>query len=134
MRATAPVIGGDLVWSRKTARLRLTVAIDRVRTGNAMLDVETRALVRRGSAEVLTFVGAGPVRTSTITIVGEASAGRITVPLVLTGRASFESEPGASLELSGTASFENVRIPMRGVRGTHRLDVRVTGDLSLVRP
>lgn len=131
--AHAPILGGTADWAAKSATLIFEVAIGEVKTGNALLDPEVHALVHKGSDGVLTFTGKGAVTGDAIRFKGTAKAGDVEVPLTITGEASGDESTSRDITISGTATFEDIHIPIPGFTHLRQIEVHITGDLKLTR-
>lgn len=118
IQATAPVVDGVL----SEHELEFTVRIDRVATGNPLLDPELQALIHQITSGILVFRG----RRSGEGFSGSASAGNITVPLDLQ-----TSDSGAVLELAGQAQFSDVHVPLPGLGHIRHLEVDIDGRIRL---
>ena len=130
--ATAPIAGGEADWSGTTAHLDLQVQIDEVKTGSSLLDPEVRALVKKGSDGLLTFIRSGHVDDDEVRFEGTATSGNIKVPLVLVGSAeSDESE--RDVTITGNATIDNVHIPLPGFSHVRTIEIQVEGLLRLSR-
>lgn len=118
IQATAPVVDGVL----SEHELEFTVRIDRVATGNPLLDPELQTLIHQITSGTLVFRG----RRSGEGFSGSASAGNITVPLDLQ-----TSDSGAVLELAGQAQFSDVHVPLPGLGHIRHLEVDIDGRIRL---
>jgi hypothetical protein len=103
--------------------LVFTVRIDRVATGNPVLDPELHALIRELTSGTLRFEG----RRAGQGFDGTAIAGNITVPLKLSATPS-ESGP---LRLEGRSSFADVHVPLPGMGHIKHLEVDIDGHIRL---
>lgn len=130
VHAHAPVIEGTARIDNGEVSLEFVVAIDRVSTGNPLLDPEVHALVRSGSDGTLVFSGTGEGLEG---VAGHATAGNVTVPLEL--GASVEGDPGDRMDLDvrGTTRFENIHVPLPGMGHIHHVDVDISGLINLMR-
>lgn len=131
--ARAPVDGGELQWNPAEVQLQLRIAIGELRTGSRLLDMEARALVRRGSDGILTYRGAGLPVEAAIEFSGEAKSGNVLVPMSMSGRAEPDASDRAWFDFSGVATFDNVHIPLPGLSGVRRIDLNFSGRLQLVQ-
>ena len=118
IEATAPVVAGS--WS--PSDLSFTVRIDAVNTGNPLLDPELHALVHRVTSGQLDYTGRGDGPGFS----GEATAGDIRVPLDLQ---TTDSDQG--LQIAGTTTFQNLRLPLPGMGHVRHLEVHITGHIVL---
>ena len=131
--ATAPIVGGEADWAAGRARLKFEVGINEVKTGNRLLDPEVHALVNSGSDGVLTFDGVGHVTDDELRFEGRAWAGNVEVPLVLTGEPVDDDGDSREVKLDGTATFDDVHLPLPGFGNVTSIDVKVEGLLKLMR-
>ncbi len=118
IHATAPVMNGVL----SEQELEFTVRIDRVETGNPLLDPELHALIHQITSGTLVFRG----RRSGEGFSGSASAGNVTVPLDLR-----ISDSGSALELAGRSQFSDVHVPLPGLGHIRHLEVDIDGQIRL---
>jgi hypothetical protein len=118
IHATAPVVAGVL----SEQELEFTVRIDRVATGNPLLDPELHALIHQITSGTLVFRG----RRSGEVFSGSAKAGDITVPLDLATDVS-----GEGLSLRGRSQFSDVRVPLPGLSHIRHLEVDIDGRIYL---
>ncbi len=130
--ARAPIEGGEVHWDPARVQLQLLIAIGELKTGSRLLDLEARGLVRRGSDGILTYLGAGQPVEEEIDFAGEAKSGNVLVPMSLRGTAEPDSADRAWLDISGIATFNDVHIPLPGLSGIRRIEVKVSGRLQLV--
>ncbi|MCU0277421.1 MAG: hypothetical protein MUE31_00860 [Candidatus Nanopelagicales bacterium] len=119
IQASAPVVDGR-IWD---AGLEFTVRIDRVSTGNPLLDPELHALIHQLTSGTLTFSGTRDGDTFT----GTASAGDITIPLDLVS----SSGPDGALAVTGASRFSDVHVPLPALGHIHHLEVDIYGHLRL---
>ncbi|MEZ5118651.1 MAG: hypothetical protein R2686_01945 [Candidatus Nanopelagicales bacterium] len=118
IHATAPVVDGVL----SEQELEFTVRIDRVETGNPLLDPELHALIHQITSGTLIFRG----QRSGEVFSGSAKAGSITVPLDLRA-----SDAGSGLELDGRSEFSDVHVPLPGLGHIRHLEVDIDGRIHL---
>ncbi len=119
IHASAPVVGGRL----SASDLEFTVRIDKVATGNPLLDPELHALIHQITQGTLTFSGTRDGDTFS----GRATAGNIEVPLDLK---RTETSDGA-LEVRGTSRFSDIHVPLPGLGHIKHLEVDIDGHLHL---
>ncbi len=132
--ATAPIVGGEAHWHSEKVSLILKLAISEVKAGNPLLDAAARRLVGKGSDGVLTFEGDGTACDGAVTLEGHAWAGDVDVPMVVTcdPPVSVDSER-RDLQITGSATFDDVRIPLPGFGSVKSIDIHVAGILQLGR-
>lgn len=132
--ATAPIVGGHATWAPEQVSLTLKLAINEVKAGNALLDTAARRLVSSGSDGVLTFEGEGPAADGPVTITGRAGAGDVNVDMVVTCEPPTDVDADTrNLEISGVATFDDVKIPLPGFGKVNSIDIEVVGVLRLDR-
>lgn len=133
--ATAPIVGGEATWQTERVSLTLKLAISEVKAGNPLLDAAARKLVSGGSDGVLTFEGDGQASSDSVTLEGEAWAGDVRVPMVVTCEQPKEIDQARrDLQIEGSATFDDVRIPLPGFGSVKSIDIKVAGILQLGRP
>lgn len=117
IHASAPVVNG----TASDAELEFTVRIDRVATGNPLLDPELHALIHQLTSGTLTFQGErdGDVYA------GQAQAGSIVVPLRLSATGQ------TTLELNGRSQFQDLQVPLPGMGHIKQLTVDIDGRIHL---
>lgn len=130
--ATAPIVGGQAHWHSEKVSLTLKLAISEVKAGNALLDAAARRLVSSGSDGVLTFEGEGTGSDGSVTLEGRAWAGDVNVPMVVKcdPPESVDAER-RDLQITGSATFDDVRIPLPGFGSVKSIDINVAGTLQL---
>lgn len=131
--ATAPIVGGEADWTASRAKLMFRVGISEVKTGNRLLDPEVHALVGRGSDGVLTFEGTGSVNDDEVRFDGRAWAGDVEVPLTLVGQPEGDEGHARDVKIAGTATFDDIHIPLPGFSSIRSVDVEIDGLLKLIR-
>ncbi len=133
--ASAPIVGGEADWTSGKVTLKFQVGINEVKTGNRLLDPEVHALVNSGSDGVLTFDGEGHVSDREVRFEGRAWAGNIEVPLVLIGEPQDDGGDGElrDVKIDGTATFEDVHLPLPGMGHVKSIDVEIEGLLKLMK-
>lgn len=131
--ATAPIVGGEADWSKPTAELTVEIGIDQVDTGNRLMDSQVRNLVSGGSDGVLTFKGEGHVSDDEVSFEGRAWSGDVEVPMSLSGQPVDVSDEERDLNVSGTATFTDVHIPLPGLSHINKIDISVEGVIRLKR-
>ena len=133
--ASAPIVGGEADWTSGKVTLKFQVGINEVKTGNRLLDPEVHALVNSGSDGVLTFDGEGHMSDREVRFEGRAWAGNIEVPLVLIGEPQDDGGDGQlrDVKIDGTATFEDVHLPLPGMGHVKSIDVEIEGLLKLMK-
>lgn len=110
VKASAPVVSGELQESDDEATLTLTLALEELRA-NKLLQGPARSLVKRHDGGRLVYRGSGEyVEGEPLTVYGKAMAGTILVDLVLT-----IIRTGELASISGSASLGTVELPLPGL-------------------
>ena len=127
---SAPVTAGDLHVAADQVRLRLTLALDKLRT-NFVMQSAARSLIKRNDAHALSYSGLGepgqPWQVS-----GAAVAGDVTVELSLTVTPVGPPEnPMSEIELVGSADIGTVHLPLPGLGTVDNFAFDVDARLSL---
>ena len=141
VHAKAPVVDGTAQIADGEVTLEFIVAIDKVRTGNPVLDPEVHALVNSTSDGRLTFSGSG---ASLAEVSSQASAGTITVPLELVADRDDDPSDGSGadgvvagdaldLQLRGRTTFTDIHLPLPGMGHIKHVDIDVEGLITLMR-
>ena len=131
--AHAPVVDGSARISEGDVSLEFVVAIDRVSTGNPLLDPEVHALVHSGSDGRLVFSGSGAELAA---VSGQAKAGNITVPLELDATADVDNaaaDDPMQLAVKGTAVFRDIHVPLPGMGHIRQVEIDISGLITLLR-
>lgn len=130
---TAPVIRGRLLVSPGGARLSLVLGLDRLRTGNFIMQAAARTLVTRHDARELSYEGAGPAAGSGWELSGDAVSGDITVALVLTVTPLGPPHtPLGEIEIVGSANVGTVHLPLPGLGTVEDFSFDVDARLALL--
>lgn len=123
---TAPVTSGLLTVGPHGVSLTLTLALDRLSTGNFLLRgpvAAARQVVTRHDAHALVYEGAGDASDSPWRVSGRAVAGDIQVDLLLQVTPIGRGDPMDEIELVGSASMGAVRLPALGTIDDFAFDV-----------
>jgi hypothetical protein len=129
IHAHAPVVDGTAKIEDGEVMLEFIVAINKVSTGNPLLDPEVHALVNSGSDGRLTFSGTGAKLTE---VTGHATAGNVKVPLELAA-SSEAGDDDLQLQVKGRTSFTDLHLPLPGMGHIRQIDVDIEGLLTLMR-
>ncbi len=129
---TAPVVRGRLVVSAGRAELSLVLGLDRLRTGNFIMQAAARTLVTRHDAHELEYAGAGPSDQVGWLVTGTATSGDIEVELdlQLTPRGPAHA-PMGEIELVGSANVGRVHLPLPGLGTVDDFSFDVDARLGL---
>lgn len=131
---TAPVRSGELRIIGGTAHLSLALSLDRLRTGNFIMQAAARTLVKRHSAHSLMYEGQGR-RAATglmVTVAGIARAGDVEVAIdLLVTPVGRDGDPMLEIEVTGSASIGRVRLPLPGLGTIDDFSFDVDARLAL---
>jgi hypothetical protein len=130
---TAPVTSGLLTVGAHGVSLTLTLALDRLSTGNFLLRgpvAAARQVVTRHDAHALVYEGAGQPSETPWRISGRAVAGDIEVDLLLQVTPIGRGHPMDEIELVGSASMGTIRLPALGTIDDFAFDVDAKLGLS----
>ncbi|MDI1290011.1 MAG: hypothetical protein PSX37_08720, partial [bacterium] len=127
---SAPVTAGDLQVDGEQVRLRLTLALDKLRT-NFVMQGAARSLIKRNNAHALTYSGNGrsgqPWQVN-----GAAVAGDVTVALSLTVTpVGPANDPMSEIELVGSAELGTIHLPLPGLGTVDNFAFDVDARLAL---
>lgn len=125
---TAPVTAGSFRVEDAGVALDLSIALDRLRTSNFIMQAAARALISRHRAQDLRFAGTGPT-AQPWQVSGQATAGDVDLPLVL----QIELIAGAPVQihLAGSARIGTVHLPLPGLGRVDDFGFEVTSRLVL---
>lgn len=127
VKASAPVIRGELQETEDEATLTLTLDLSLLEA-NPLLQRPARSLVRRHDASDLVYRGSGDVEEGeALTVYGKATAGDVTVDLVLT-----LVRTGNRAVVSGSANVGTVELPLPGLGRLDDFSFSVSADLPIV--
>lgn len=129
---TAPVRSGLLHLTTSNVNLDLTIALDRVKTGNFLTEHAARAFIAGYRAHDLVYAGAGSRVADRGSVCGPAKAGTIDVEieLVITPVGADWSAM-SEIEIVGSAGFGRVHIPLPGVGTVDDLVVDIDARLAV---
>lgn len=112
---SAPVTSGDLHVDAERVRLRLTLALDKLRT-NFVMQSAARSLVKRNDAHALSYEGHGTPGEQSWQVSGAAVAGDVTVELSLTVTPVGPAhDPMSEIDLVGSAELGTIHLPLPGL-------------------
>lgn len=126
--AHAPMAGGSIEVSGTKRTLTFHVDIAKVKTGNPLMDHEVHNLVNKWSDGTLTFSGSESGKDWEF--VGSAVAGTVERPLTVEVSPP-PARDSSTAEVSGTATFEDVKIPLPGLDHVNTVNVHITGSVVL---
>ena len=128
---TAPVTDGVLHVGADDVRFTLTLALDRLKAGNFLMQGAARSLVRRYDATALGYDGTGPASVAPWLVCGTAAAGTIAVELSLTITPVGVADPMDEIELVGSAYVGTVHLPLPGLGKVEDFAFDVDARLAL---
>ena len=127
---TAPVRAGQLRLAGDDLHLDLTIALDKIKTGNFLTEHAARAFIAGYRAHDLVYAGSGSRKTSAANITGAAKAGSIDVSIELLVTPIGDGWHSMSeIEIAGNAGFGRVHIPIPGVGTVDDLVVDIDARL-----
>lgn len=127
---TAPVRAGELRLAGEDLHLDLTIALDKIKTGNFLTEHAARAFIAGYRAHDLIYAGSGVKRPSAASITGPAKAGSIDVDIELVVTPVGDGWHSMSeIEIAGNAGFGRVHIPIPGVGTVDDLVVDIDARL-----
>lgn len=132
--AKAPVTSGELRVETDEVRLELVLALDKLRTGNPLLQMAARSMVTSNNARSLTYSGIGDARPHW-RVSGVAKAGTIEVELDLELTPITAGGQITGVTMTGSAQLGRVHLPLPGL-GTvddFGFDVNATLELNPAR-
>jgi hypothetical protein len=128
---SAPVTAGDLHVNGDQVRLRLTLALDKLRT-NFVMQSAARSLIKRNDAHALSYEGLGTRGDQPWQVSGAAVAGDVTVELSLTVTPVGPlHDPMSEIELVGSADIGTVHLPLPGLGTVDNFAFDVDARLAL---
>ncbi|MDP1877547.1 MAG: hypothetical protein Q8M17_08335 [Actinomycetota bacterium] len=131
---SAPVTDGFLHVTEDSVRLTLTLALDRLRAGNFLMEGAARSLVKRHDATALGYDGLGPSSTAPWQVTGTAGAGTIALDLSLTITPVGADDLMDEIELVGSAYVGTVHLPLPGLGKVDDFAFDVDARLALLAP
>lgn len=131
---TAPVRRGSLRIDSSGVRLDLVLALEKLSTGNFLMDRAAKSLITRHDAHDLTYAGLGGSADSPWQISGHAVSGDVDVELSLSVTPIGTSDPMSEIELRGSASMGTVHLPLPGMGTIEDFAFDVDARLALLRP
>ena len=127
----APVISGSLTVDRSGIEFDLELALDRLTTGNPLMQAAARALVTNNDARRLTYAATG-LTVSPWQVTGTAQAGTISLALGLLIRPDGPASEVTTLAINGTANVGTVHLPLPGLGTVRDFAFDVEGSLTVV--
>lgn len=128
----APVAEGSFTIASDEVALSLRLRLDRLRTGNPLLQMAARSLVTRHEAHVLAYDGRGPLGERW-QVAGTATAGDIALELTIEVVSIPDRDQIAALDITGSANVGTVHLPLPGLGTVENFAFDVEGRLD-VRP
>ena len=131
---SAPVRGGQLMLSAAHISLDLTVALDKMKTGNFLTEHAARAFIAGNRAHDLVYAGTGSHSGARCTVRGPAKAGAVDVDIELSiTPVDSDWEDMSEIEIVGSAAFGTVHIPIPGLGTVDDLTVEIDARLIVTR-
>lgn len=131
---SAPVRSGQLLLSAAHISLDLTVALDKVKTGNFLTEHAARAFIAGYRAHDLVYAGKGGRGSDVTTVRGPAKAGNVDVEIELSVTpVDVDWDSMSEIEIVGSADFGTVNIPIPGIGSVKDLVVEIDARLLVTR-
>ena len=126
----APVRSGSLHIVDSIATMNLVLALDKLKTGNFLTDAAARTFISGYKAQDLVFSGSGPHNGNAYDVLGNAVAGEIDVQMsiILT---SVGNSKQPEVELTGSAQFGTVHIPLPGIGTVEDMNIEIDAQLAV---
>ena len=129
---TAPVSGGELILDGESASFSLRLDLQRLKTGNFLMQAAARSLVSSHDVHVLVYQGSGTADGAGWQVSGTAVAGTIEVPLTLAiVPVGKQGDDLREIEISGSASVGRVSLPLPGLGTVDDFGFNVDARLAL---
>lgn len=129
---SAPVRAGELRLQGSSAQLDLTIALDRIKTGNFLTEHAARAFIAGYRAHDLVYSGVGTIEGPATNVSGPARAGTIDVDIDLVITPLGDGWHSLSeIEIVGNAGFGRVHIPLPGVGTVDDLVIDIDARLAV---
>lgn len=129
----APVRSGTLVAGPTGVRLDLVLALNKLSTGNFLMDRAAKSLISRHDASDLNYTGHGEASEHPWQISGHAVSGDVNIELTLSITPIGGGDPMAEIELRGSASMGTVHLPLPGLGTVDDFAFDVDARLALTR-
>ena len=127
----APIDSADLTSDDAGIVLTMSIGLDRVKTGNFLLDIGLSGFLSSYGAKELQYVGSGPCGVEPLLVGGVATSGRVVVDLELVLAEIQPSMAAMTLNVSGTAVFNDVDVPIPGIGRLSDLTLQVHAEIPL---
>lgn len=128
----APVISGSLTVDHTGIEFELVLALDRLSTGNILMQAAARTLVTSHDAHRLTYTGSG-LTVTPWQVTGTATAGTIDVGLGLLIRPEGPARDVHTISIAGNANVGTVHLPLPGLGTVRDFAFDVEASLGVVR-
>ena len=129
---TAPVRHGSLHIDASGVRLDLVLALERLSTGNFLVDRAAKSLVTRHNAHDLTYRANGHAGEQPWNVAGHAVSGDVDVELRVTVSPVGVLNPMDEIEIVGSGDMGTVHLPMPGLGTVDDFSFDVDARLSLL--
>lgn len=113
LEVTAPLTAGLLVVDAAAVSLSMTLALDRLRTPNFLMQMAARSLITRHGAHLLEYAGTGPAGQPWA-VEGPAVSGDVRMEISLTITPIGTGSSLSEIELVGTHRLGEVQLPIPG--------------------
>ena len=129
---SAPVRAGQLLLQTTLVTLDLTIALDRIKTGNFLTEHAARAFFAGYRAHDLVYTGSGSREVDPVSVRGPAKAGSIDVEIELNVHPiDGDWNAMSEIQIIGTAGFGTVHIPLPGVGSVDDLVIDIDARLRV---
>jgi hypothetical protein len=126
----APVRSGTLHIVDSIATMNLVLALDKLKTGNFLTETAARTFISGYKAQDLVFQGSGPHNGSAYDVSGNAVAGELDVQMTLIVT-SVSNTAQPEVELTGSAQFGTVHIPLPGIGTVENMNIEIDARLAI---
>ena len=127
----APIDSADLTVDDAGAVLTMSIGLDRVKSGNFLLDIGLGGFLSSYGAKELMYVGSGPSGVEPLLVGGVATSGRVAVDLELELKTGTSRGADLLLDVRGTAVFDDVDVPIPGIGKLSDLTLQVRAQITL---
>ena len=132
LKLRAPIDSADLTIDAAGAVLTMTIGLDRVKSGSFLLDLGIGAFLLSHGAIELLFVGSGPAGIDPLLVGGIATSGKVVVDLELELHERESKSAEHTLEVRGTAVFDDVEVPIPGIGRLSDQTLKVWSLITMV--
>jgi len=125
--ATAPITGGE-VRLGGGVRIRLELDLGSLKTGNFLTQTGARALIKKYKGDRLVFEAMSAQEVAPWEVSGAALSGTLEIPMTVIATPAAEM---AALQIGGTVTMNDVRIPLPGMSGVSSITFDLDGRVHL---